>query len=104
MPTKFASCISIICCPDPQQKCKQGSQRTIGRALPHKHGLRLVCVLRSQLERLLAHSKGDSDPAFLQLRTTGHAGAHADCSLQRQSPLVTACVCVTLTEYVTEKG
>ena len=104
MPTKFASCISVICCPDPQQKCKQGSQRTIGRALLHEHGLGLVCVLPSQPERLLAHSKGASDPAFLRLRTTGPAGAHTDFSLQRQSPLGTACVCVTLTEYVTEKG
>lgn len=98
MPTKFASCISVVCCPDLQQKCKQGSQRTIGRALLHKHGLRLVWVLPSQPECLLAHSKGASDPAFLRLRATGPAGAHADFSLLRQSLLFTACVCVTLTE------
>lgn len=76
----------------------------MGRALLHKRSLGLVCVLPSQPESLPAHSKGASDPAFLQLRTTGPAGAHADFSLQRQSPLVTACVCITLTEYVTEKG
>lgn len=104
MPTKFAGCISVICCPDPQQKCKQGPQRTIGRALLCKHVLGLVCVLPSQPEHLLACSKGTSDPAFLLQRTTSPAGAHTDFSLQRQSLLVTPCVCVTLTEYTAEKS
>lgn len=56
MPTEFSGCISVIWCHDPQQKCKQGSHRTIVRDLLHKHGLGLVCALPSHLERLLAHS------------------------------------------------
>lgn len=47
-PMKSAICISVIYCPDLQQKGEQGSQRTPGRALLPKHSLGLVCVLCSQ--------------------------------------------------------
>lgn len=66
MPTEFAHCLSVICCLDPQQKSKHNSHRTTGRALLHKHGLGLVCVLPFHPGHFLDCSEGASNPAFLQ--------------------------------------
>lgn len=74
MPMEFAHCVSVVCCPDPQEKSKQSSHRTTGRALLHKHGLGLVCVLHFHTEHFLGCSEGASNPAFLQFED------HQPCS------------------------